>query len=120
MPEDIVWIPAPSDSQVAKILTHSGDEVRSNSILLVLTNPDMEVDANDHEWQVKQAEADYADTKVQLQSQTFDQQSTVDSTRSDLNQAEADHGSRRAAAEAESESGNGRPAVPGELSEAGR
>lgn len=87
VPEDIVWIPAPSDSQIAKILARSGDEVRSNSILMVLTNPDMEVAANDLEWQVKQAQADYADTKVQLQSKTFDQQSTVDSTRSDMNQA---------------------------------
>ena len=87
VPEDIVWIPAPSDSQVAKILARSGDEVRSNSILMVLTNPDMEVAANDLEWQVKQAQADYADTKVQLQSKTFDQQSTVDSTRSDMTQA---------------------------------
>jgi HlyD family secretion protein len=87
IPEDIVWIPAPSDSQVAKILARSGDEVKPNTILMVLTNPDMEVAANDLEWQVKQAEADYADTRVQLQSKTFDQQSTVAGTGSDLKQA---------------------------------
>jgi HlyD family secretion protein len=55
---------------------------------MVLTNPQMEVDANDMEWQVKQAEAAYADLNVQLQSKTFDQQSVVDTTASDMKQAE--------------------------------
>jgi HlyD family secretion protein len=88
VPEDIVWIPAQFDSQVAKIEARSGDEVKPNSILMVLTNPDMEVQANDFEWQVKQAEAQYKDLKVRLQSSTFDQQSVVESTQSDMIQAE--------------------------------
>jgi HlyD family secretion protein len=55
--------------------------------MLVLTNPDMELAANDFEWQVKDAVAKYADLKVQLQSKTFDQQSVVSSAQSDLAQA---------------------------------
>jgi HlyD family secretion protein len=88
VPEDIVWIPAQFESQVAKIEKRSGDEVKPNDVLMVLSNPDMEVQANDYEWQVKQAEATLADLKVNLQSQTFDQQSVVDTTKSDLRQAE--------------------------------
>jgi HlyD family secretion protein len=88
VPEDIVWVPAQFDSQVAKIEKRSGDEVKPNDILMVLSNPDMEVQANDYEWQVKQAVATLADLKVNLQSQTFDQQSVVDTTKSDLRQAE--------------------------------
>lgn len=88
VPEDIVWIPAQFDSQVAKVGVHSGDEVKPNTILVVLSNPDMEVTANDFEWQVKRAEAAYADLKVKLQSQTFDQQSAVDTVASDMKQAE--------------------------------
>ena len=42
VPEDIVWIPAQFDSQVAKIMAQSGDDVKPNSVLMVLTNPDME------------------------------------------------------------------------------
>jgi len=87
VPEDIVWIPAQFDSQVAKIEKRSGDEVKPNDVLMVLSNPDMEVQANDYEWQVKQAVATLADLKVNLQSQTFDQQSVVDTTKSDLRQA---------------------------------
>ncbi len=65
VPEDILWIQAAFDSQVSKILSQSGDEVNPDSVLLVLTNPQMEADANDFEWQTKQAEANFADLKVQ-------------------------------------------------------
>jgi HlyD family secretion protein len=88
VPEEIVWVTAHFDSQVDKILTRSGDEVKPDKILMVLTNPDMELAANDLEWQVKRAEAAFADLRVQLQSKTFDQQSVVDTTASDLKQAE--------------------------------
>jgi HlyD family secretion protein len=88
VPEDILWIPAAFDSQVGKILAQSGDDVKPGKVLLILTNPDMELAANDLEWQVKQAVANYADLKVKLQSQTFDQQSTVAGAQSDLKQAD--------------------------------
>lgn len=88
VPEDILWIQAAFDSQVSKIRAQSGDEVQPDTVLLVLSNPQMEADANDYEWQAKQAEANYKDLKVKLQSQTFDQQSVVATAQSDLKQAE--------------------------------
>src|ERR1700678_4385685 len=42
-PEDIIWIPAAFDGQVDKIVAHSGDDVKAGSVMLVLTNPDMEL-----------------------------------------------------------------------------
>src|SRR5258708_35055247 len=56
-PEDIIWIPAAFDGQVDKIVAHSGDDVKAGMVMLVLSNPDMQLAANDLEWQVKQAEA---------------------------------------------------------------
>ena len=88
VPEDIIWIPANSDGQISKVPVHSGDKVKPDTILMVLTNPDMELAANDFEWQVKQAEADLADTRVKLESQRLDQQSLVAGVASDLKQAE--------------------------------
>ncbi len=88
VPEDIIQIPALFDSQVAKIEARSGDDVKPNAILLVLSNPDMEEQADDLQWQVKAADAQYKDLKVRLQSSTFDQQSVVESTLSDMKQAE--------------------------------
>ena len=86
-PEDIIWIPAAFDGQVDKIMTHSGDDVKAGQTMLVLSNPDMQLAANDLEWQVKDAEAKFADLKVTLLSKTFDQQSVVSSAQSDLQQA---------------------------------
>src|SRR3984885_15283643 len=88
VPQDTLWIQTEFYSQVSKILSQSGDEVNPDSVLLVLTNPQMEADANDYEWQAKQAEANYADLKVRLQSQTFDEQSLVATAQGDLKQAQ--------------------------------
>jgi HlyD family secretion protein len=88
VPEDILWIQAEFDSQVSKILSQSGDEVKEDTVLLVLSNPQMEADANDYEWQAKQAEANYADLKVKLQSQTFDEQLQVATMQGDLKQTQ--------------------------------
>lgn len=95
VPEDILWIQAEFDSQVSRILAQSGDEVSPDTVLLVLANPQMEADANDFEWQAKQAEANYADLKVRLRSQTFDEQSAVATTQGDLKQAQISKESRR-------------------------
>lgn len=88
VPEDILWIQAEFDSQVSKIAAQSGDEVNPDSVLLVLTNPQMEADATDYEWQTKQAEANLEDLKVRLQSQTFDEELLVSQAQGDLKQAE--------------------------------
>jgi HlyD family secretion protein len=88
VPEDILWIQAEFDSQVRRIHAQSGDDVKPNTVLLVLSNPQMEADAVDYEWQTKQAEANLADLRVKLQSQTFDQQAAVAAAQGDLKQAE--------------------------------
>jgi HlyD family secretion protein len=88
VPEDIRWIQAAFESQVSKLHAQSGDEVGPETVLLVLINPQMEADAVDYQWQTKQAEANLADLKVRLQSQTFDQQSSVATAQGDLKQSE--------------------------------
>jgi HlyD family secretion protein len=77
VPEDIVWIPSDQDGQVRKVLVKSGDTVRPDTVLVTLANPDLELSANDQEWQVKAAEANLADLKVRLQSGRFDQEAAV-------------------------------------------
>ncbi len=88
VPEDILWIQAAFDAQVKDIRAQSGDEVKPGTVLIVLSNPQMEADAVDYEWQTKQAEANYADLKVRLQSQTFDQESVVGVAKGDVRQME--------------------------------
>ena len=55
VPEEIVWIPAKSEGQVEKVLRKSGELVQANTVLVVLSNPDLELQASDLGWQIKQA-----------------------------------------------------------------
>jgi HlyD family secretion protein len=87
VPEEIQWIPTAFDGQVQKVLVHSGEDVKPETVLCILTNPDMEVAANDLDWQVRQAEASFKDLKVRLESQRLAQKSIVQTTKSDMEQA---------------------------------
>ena len=87
VPEDILWIPTQFEGRVDEIKLRAGAEVRPETILVVLSNPDMQLSANDMEWQVKQGEAGYADLKVRLASQEIEQKSTVSRAESEFTQA---------------------------------
>ena len=86
-PEEIIVIPSLQDGQAIKVPIKSGQRVKPDTVLVVLINPDMELAADDLGWQVKQAEASYADLKVRLQSQRFDQQASVAKAENTLKQA---------------------------------
>jgi len=88
VPEDIVWVPTDIDGQVMKVMAKSGEKVRPDTVLVVLSNPDLELAANDLEWQVKIAESNLADLKVRLQNSRFDQQASVANAAASLKTAE--------------------------------
>jgi HlyD family secretion protein len=85
--EDVVQVPAQFEGRVEKRLVLPGVNVQPDTVLLVLSNPDMELSANDYEWQVKQAKAAYEDLKVKLESQRLDQESLVAQQQSAFTQA---------------------------------
>jgi HlyD family secretion protein len=85
--EDYIWIPAEFDGRIEKINFLPGSLVHANDVLMTLSNPDMALAANDFEWQVKQAEANYANLKVQLETTQLQQKATTEQVRSDLLQA---------------------------------
>lgn len=87
VPEEILWIPATSAGRVERILVRPGTAVRPETILLVLRNPELDLDALDAEYQVKAAEARYQDLKVQLESQRLTQEAEVARIQSEHSQA---------------------------------
>ncbi len=87
VPEDVMWIQAQFDGRVDKILHLPGSNVRANDTIIVLSNPDMELAANDLEWQVKAAQATYRDLKVKLQTSQLAQKSATAQIHSDYQQA---------------------------------
>ena len=86
--EEFMWIPAEFDSRVEKINFLPGAKVHANDVVMVLSNPQMQLDATDLEWQIKQAEANYENLKVTLQTQQLAQRATTEEVKSDMEQAE--------------------------------
>jgi HlyD family secretion protein len=67
VPVDIRWIAARTQGRVEKIVLLPGAMVESDSIIMVLSNPDVTQAALDMESQLKAAEAEYAILKVTAQ-----------------------------------------------------
>src|ERR1700745_1957884 len=68
VPEDIRWIPAQTSATVERIVLRPGAIVHPNSVILELSDPQLQRDLLDAEYQLKGAEADYANLTVQVNS----------------------------------------------------
>jgi HlyD family secretion protein len=87
-PQEIHWIAAAQDCRVSEIVRRAGlDPVKANDVILVLSDPDLELDAEKAEWQVKQDEANLANLKVKLESDKLDQKATFAELESQYTQA---------------------------------
>jgi HlyD family secretion protein len=85
--EEFIWIPANFESRVEKMNFLPGAKVHPIDVLMVLSNPQMELDMADLEWQIKQAEANYDNLQVQLQTAQLAQQAVTEQVQSDMEQA---------------------------------
>ncbi len=68
VPEEIRWIAARTQGRVDRIVLRPGAIVEPESVLLVLSNPDVEQAAASAESQLKAAEAELVNLEVQLRS----------------------------------------------------
>ena len=87
VPEDIRWIPAQTDSRVDRIVVHPGAIVQPSSVILELSNPELQRDVLDSEYLLKAAQADYENLRVTLNSELLNQKSATATVRSDYEQA---------------------------------
>lgn len=87
VPEEILFVPAITDGRVDRIFLRAGAAVQPDTVLLELSNPELQLAAVDADWLVKQAEATYKDLKVKLESARLDQESTAARVQSELVQA---------------------------------
>jgi HlyD family secretion protein len=86
--EQYMWVPAEFESRVEKINFLPGATLHTNDVLMVLSNHDMELAAKDLEWQIKAAQANLVNLRVQLQTQQLAQKATTEQVKSDMEQAE--------------------------------
>ncbi len=87
VPEEIRWIPAVTNGRIEKRHVKPGATVKTDTIIIEMSNPELERDALDALNQLRGAEAELANQKVQLQSSRLNQQSQAATVTSDYQQA---------------------------------
>jgi len=87
-PETIWVIPAATDGRVDKRYLLPGTPVKASSVILDLSNPQLQQETLDAEYQLKGAQAAYLQTKAQLENQLMDKRTQAASVSSQYRTAE--------------------------------
>jgi HlyD family secretion protein len=87
VPEEIIWVPAATEGRVEKKLLEAGARVKSDSILLELSNRQLEQETVNAEWDWKAEQSSYADLKVRLERERLTQAADMAKLESDYEQA---------------------------------
>jgi len=77
VPEEIRWIPATTQGRVEKIILRPGANVTPNTVILELSNPDLQQAVKDAALAFQSAQAAYLNRKTDLESQLLAQQSDL-------------------------------------------
>jgi HlyD family secretion protein len=88
VPEDIRWIPATTQGRVERILLRPGTPVKPDSVILELSNPQLEQELVNAELQLQSAEASLANLRVQVQNDLLSQRASAASIEADYKRAE--------------------------------
>jgi HlyD family secretion protein len=87
VPEEIRWIAARTPGRVDRILLRPGARVTTDTVILLLANPDVEQRAADADSQLRAAEAELANLRVTVQSGVLQAESVAATARADHEQA---------------------------------
>jgi HlyD family secretion protein len=87
VPEDTRWLPSTTDGRVERILLRPGAQVQPNSVILELSNPQVEQEAVGARLALQSAEAALENLRVQLQSEFLTQQSQTAALDAEFQQA---------------------------------
>ncbi len=85
--EDIRVIAASTAGRVERVLVHPGTPVNPKTILVELSNPELQQSAVDTEYQLRAAEAEQKNLKVRLESDRMTQEAAAATVRSEYQQA---------------------------------
>jgi HlyD family secretion protein len=85
VPEDILWIPATTDGRVERQLALPGIVVKPDTVLIVLSNPELQQATVDAEWKLRGAEAELQNLRVKLESDRLTQEAAAATVESEAN-----------------------------------
>ena len=89
-PEDIRWIPAQTQGRVEEIVLRPGAQVKPDTVILVMSNPDLTQTVREAELGYKSAQAAYDNKKAELQSSLLSEEASTASIESQYQQAVLD------------------------------
>jgi HlyD family secretion protein len=87
VPEEIRWIPAVTEGRVERIAVQPGSAVTPDTVVLEMTNPELQLQATEAESDYHSAEAQMRELRVRLESQRLDEEATAAKLASDYHQA---------------------------------
>jgi HlyD family secretion protein len=87
VPEDTRWLPATTLGRVERIVLRPGAEVRPDSVILELSNPQVEQETINARLALQAADANLANLRVQLQNELLAQQAGAATVQADYTQA---------------------------------
>jgi HlyD family secretion protein len=90
IPEDIRWIPATTQGRVVRIILRPGAQVTPDTVILEMTNPDLEQSVKDAQLAFQSAKAGYQNKKAELESQLLAQQAEAATIEANYRQAALD------------------------------
>ena len=88
VPEDVRWISAPVEGKVERIPALPGVAVTADTVLLEMSDPQVEQSALEAEAQLKAAQADFDDLKAKLENELLSQQAQLATAQSQSAQAD--------------------------------
>ena len=77
VPEDTRWITSTTQGRVEEIVLRPGVTVKPDSVIIELSNPQLEQDVRNAELQLQSAEASLANLRVQVQNELLNQRATA-------------------------------------------
>jgi HlyD family secretion protein len=87
VPEDIRWIPASTQGRVERILAKPGAMVSPDSVIIELSNPELQQAALDADSALRAAQAQLASLNVQLKKRALDQEAAAATVGADYKNA---------------------------------
>ncbi len=87
VPEVVRLIPATTSARVERRVVEPGAGVKSDTVILVLSDPQVEQEAIDADMQLRRCEAELVNLRVQLEDQALDQQAGVAAAEAQYEQA---------------------------------
>lgn len=87
VPEDIRWIPATTAARIEKIVLRPGTRVSPDSVILELSNPQLDQELQDATLKLQSAEASLANLRVQVQNDLLNQRATSATIEAEFNRA---------------------------------